>query len=103
MTKLFQDFTELRDALARIAADSARAIVLFEAMCDSHDALHGFAEDVRDTSPEIINHRHSDPQDEVPALIEHSYLIDLQYDAEKIVGKKFRAWPSDATVAQVLA
>ena len=69
----------------------AMAAAYATAQTPDYQALVGFAEDVRDCSPDVICGRASDPQDDVSDMIAADVLWDFQADAEKLIGKRQKA------------
>ncbi len=87
---MIYDATELRETLVRQEVDAVRMQALAEAMCARIEALEAFVEEVRDLKPEVFTSRSRDPQDDTPDMIEHGYLVDLQYEAERLIGKNVK-------------
>ena len=95
-TPITFDQSELIQTAHRQEVDAVLSQTLIEALCDQLEALIAFAEEVRDCDPERIRSHYTDPQDAMPDMIEEGYLIDLQYEAEKLIGKKPKAEQFDA-------
>lgn len=82
---------KVTEALRR-AADALGYVVMTQA---EHDDLMGFVENVRDDTPNIVNHRHSgwsrNPEDEVPDLMEADAFRWHQDEAAKLAPKPPKA------------
>lgn len=70
---------------------AAMAAAYAAAKTPGYQALLGFAEEVRDCSPDVISGRSRDPQDDVPDMIEADVLWNFQADAETLIGKRQKA------------
>ncbi|MDB6151487.1 MAG: hypothetical protein JWQ44_2935 [Chthoniobacter sp.] len=74
------------------AADALGYVVMTQA---EHEALLGFVENVRDDTPNIVNHRHGgwsrNPEDETPDLMEVDSFRWHQDEAAKLLPKPPKA------------
>ena len=75
------EHTRLTELLAASEATRADLVNTIKELRAEVERLKGFAEEVRDYKPEIHSGRMSDPQDDVPDVIEADVFLTFQEDA----------------------
>ena len=79
---------DLAAEVIRLTAERDAAVAANQALVTENARLVAFVEEVRDCRPDTYSGRAHDPQDDVPDMIDASWLDAMQEDATALVGSK---------------